>query len=86
MILSTDEIKAIVSHPSKLPPSSSGDDYEMERYQRVAIEQAAVLMADMNQPCPPLGPSCNRDTNGRADCRACWREYLEGECAAVEGE
>jgi len=76
MILSNGDIKRVVSQPSILPPAASADDYQMERYRRVAIEQAATIMAGIDQPCPP-GYPCRRDKHGVADCRRCWREYLE---------
>ena len=78
MILSNDDIERTASQPSSLPPSASADDYQMERYRRVAIEQAATIMAGIDQPCPP-GYPCRRDKHGVADCRACCREYLEVE-------
>ena len=76
IILSDSEIRAVCERPSILPPSASADDYQMERYRRVAIEQAATIMAGIDQPCPP-GYPCRRDKHGVADCRRCWREYLE---------
>jgi hypothetical protein len=84
ILLSADDIKRIVSEPTKLPPSSSADDYQMERYQRVVIEQAAVILADDERGCPPKTFGCSRDTRGIVDCRSCWRAYLEREAHGTD--
>lgn len=79
-ILSDSEIRAVCEQPSQLPASASADEYQMEKYQRVAIESAAAMMAYQNvhilgpgkRICPQL-PYCPMD------CRRCWREWLEAQ-------
>ena len=78
-MITPSEIRLVVSQPSKLGPGRDADEYLMERYRRVAIEQEAAIMAGMNEPCPPTNKPCTRDTSGIVDCRACWREALERE-------
>lgn len=79
-MLTTDEIRLIVEQPSKLGPGRDADEYLMEKFQRVAIEQAAAIMAGMNEPCPPMKKSCTGgDASGSVDCRRCWREWLEAQ-------
>jgi hypothetical protein len=81
ILLSADDIKRIVSEPTKLPPSSSADAYQMERYQRVAIEQAAQA-ADILDACCASRVACvNAST---ITCRACWRAYLEREAHGTD--
>lgn len=75
ILLSADDIKRIVSEPTKLPPSSSADDYLMERYQKVAMEAAANAMA-CSGACPLDDRECE---DSGFDCPACWRAYLERE-------
>ena len=83
MILSPDEIKCIVSQPSKLPPSASADDYELEKYQRVAIEAVAAFAECHNSHMDTDDDIlCPRDASCLAhgdDCRACWQDYLEAQ-------
>ena len=83
MILSPDDIKRIVSQPSKLPSSASADDYELEKYRRVTIEAVAVFAEHHNSHmntdddilCPHDASCLAHDD----DCRRCWREALERE-------
>jgi hypothetical protein len=82
ILLSVDDIKRIVSGPTKLPPSSSADDYQMERYQRVAREAVVTALRGVLDPlgeCPPIE---NRQASCAAideNCPACWCAYLERE-------
>lgn len=75
ILLSPDRIKAIVSEPSKLKPTASADDYLMERYQRVAREQA-LEMAECYDLCPQ---EIIENCNDIEDCRECWLAHLERE-------
>ena len=78
-MITPDEIRAVVERPSELPPSSSADDYLMEKFKRVAIEGAAAMMAYQNVYI--LGPGkriCPQRPYCPMDCRACWCEALRG--------
>ena len=76
MILSPDEIKRVVEQPSKLPQPASADDYEMEKYQRVAIEAVAAYMTSKGD-CATDDIDICRAHGAGSSCRRCWREYLE---------
>jgi len=72
ILLSPTDIKALVG---------DCDDAQMERYQKVTREAVAKFAGESDDvPCPrPLPSSCPRAGGGLADCRACWRAYLDRE-------
>jgi hypothetical protein len=82
ILLSADDIKRIVSEPTKLPPSSSADDYLMERYQKVVREAVVTALRGILDPvgeCPPIE---NRQASCAAideNCAECWLGYLDRE-------
>lgn len=80
-MITKDEIRLIVEQPSKLGPGHDADEYEMEKYQRVAIEQAAAIYGTGKFECPGFmgGIGCPRKAGGFSDCRRCWREWLEAQ-------
>jgi len=75
-ILSDSEIRAACERPSKLPATASADDYEMEKYQRVAIEAVAAYMTSKGD-CATDDIDICRAHGAGSSCRRCWREYLE---------
>ena len=76
LLLTKDDICLICERPSKLPPSSSADDYQMERYMNVANE-AAARMAAHGDVCP----SDDMDCHPERDCAECWHTWLEAQCS-----
>ena len=45
VLLDDDAIQHILSQPTKLPPFSSADDYQMERYRNLVRESAIVAVS-----------------------------------------
>ncbi len=92
-MITPDEIRAVVEQPSKLGPGRDADEYQMEKYQRVAIEAVAAFCEAWNQAnldiddedgdrdfvCPTPDGICSLGTE--YNCRACWREWLEAQCS-----
>jgi hypothetical protein len=76
ILLSPADIKRIVGEPSKLGSGRSADEYEMERYQRVAIRAVANAVPHVTGRCPEATSWC---APFDYDCTRCWLAYLEGE-------
>ena len=76
MLLSSEDIKAILERPTKLNPRATADEYEMERYMNVANEAAKAIAG---RACPPE----TRCRYSGMTCRECWLSWIDKQRTVV---